>query len=132
MAVGPRSGGPGISWPRASSPASNFDRRAGCSPHDVAQLLHDRVERIEPLGPHLHLDPAQLHRALAVADDDDGVVERDLGGVDAADAQREGAPAGADLEHLAQAACADDGAQPAADGSVGPERGDARRPAGPR
>ena len=35
MAVGPRSGEPGISCPTASSPASNFDRRAGWSPHDA-------------------------------------------------------------------------------------------------
>ena len=35
MSVGPRSGVPGISSPRASSPASNFERRAGWSPHDA-------------------------------------------------------------------------------------------------
>ena len=67
-----------------------------------AQLLHDRLQRVEPLGLHLDLDPPQLHRPLAVADDDDGVVERDLGRVDAADAQGEGPAAGAHLEHLAQ------------------------------
>ena len=120
--VGPRSGVPGISSPRASSPASNFERRAGWSPHEIAQLLHDRLQRVEPVGVDLDLDPAQLHGALPVAHDDHGVVERDLGHVDAADPQREGAPAGAHLEHLVQAARADDGAQPAADRPVGAER----------
>ena len=35
IAVGPRSGEPGISWPSASRPASNLDRCAGRRPHDV-------------------------------------------------------------------------------------------------
>ena len=91
------------------------------------QLLDDRVQRIEPLGPHLDLDPAQLRGSLPAPDDDHGVVERDLGGVDAADPQGEGTAPGPDLQDLAQAVRADDGAQPAPDGSVGPERGDAGR-----
>ena len=130
--VGPRSGEPGISSPRASSPASNLERRAGWSPHDDAELLHDRLERVEPSGMHLDLDPAQLHGPLAVAHHDHGVVERDLRRVDAADPQREGAPAGADLEHLVEPARADDGAQPPPDRAVRAERGQAGRRAGPR
>ena len=35
ISVGPRSGDPGISWPMARRPASNFDRRAGWSPHEA-------------------------------------------------------------------------------------------------
>jgi hypothetical protein len=88
-------------------------------PAGRAQLLHDRLQRVEPFGWHLDLDPPQLHGALAVADHDHGVVERDLGRVDAADPQREGAPAGAHLEHLAQ---------PAAE----PAMAWRRRPTGPR
>ena len=88
--------------------------------------------RIEPVGVDLDLDPPQLHGALAGPDDDHGVVERDLGHVDAADPQREGAPAGADLEHLVEPARADDGAQPATDRTVGAERVEPGRRAGPR
>ena len=121
--VGPRSGEPGISWPRASRPASNLDRCAGRRPQDARSCSTSRLERVEPLGQHLHLDPAQLHRPLAVADHDDRVVERDLGRVDAADAQGEGPPPRADLEHLVQPPRADDGAQPSPHRSVGPEGG---------
>ena len=111
----------------ARRPASNFDSRAGWQPARRPQLLDDRVQRIEPLGPHLDLDPAQLRGSLPAPDDDHGVVERDLGGVDAADPQGERTAPGPYLEDLAQAVCADDGAQPAPDGSVGRERGDAGR-----
>ena len=57
---------PGISWPMARRPASNFDRRGRLEPARGPQLLDDRLQRVEPLGPHLDLDPAQLHRSLAV------------------------------------------------------------------
>ena len=118
--------------PRANSPASNLERRAGWSPHDSPQLFDDGLQRVEPFGTDLDLDPPQLHGPLAVADDDHGVVERDLRRVDAADPQCEGAPAGADLEHLAQPARADDGTQPPPDRTVR-ARGRPRRPgAGPR
>ena len=75
----------------------------------------------------LDLDPAQLHRALPAPDHDHGVVERDLRGIDAADPQREGAPAGAYLEHLVEPPSADDGAQPASHRTVRTERGQPRR-----
>jgi len=66
-----------------------------------AQLLHNRLQRVEPVGKDLDLDTSQLHGALAGPDHDHGVVERDLRHIDATDAQREGAPTSADLEHFA-------------------------------
>ena len=119
---GPWPGGPPRTW--RGAPAGARTTARSCSTIGL--------EGIEPLGPHLDLDPAQLRGPLPAADDDHGVVERDLGDVDAADAQGEGTAPGPDLEHLAQPARADDGAQAAADRSVGPERGDAGRAAGPR
>jgi hypothetical protein len=92
-----------------------------------AQLLHDRFEGLDPIGLHLDLDTPQLHRALSAAHDDDRVVERNLGHVDAAHAQREWPAAGTDLEHLAQPARARDGAQATAHGTFGPEVADAAR-----
>ena len=130
--VGPRSGVPGISSPEGQQPGFELGEARRLEPARHAQLLHDRLQRLEPVGVDLDLDPAQLHGALAGADDDHGVVERDLRHVDAADPQREGAPAGADLEHLVQPAGADDGAQPAPDRPVGAERVQPGRRAGPR
>ena len=91
------------------------------------QLFDDGLQRAEPFGTDLDLDPPQLHGALAVAHDDHRVVEGDLRRVDAADPQREGTPVGADLEHLVQPARADDGPQPPPDGTVRAELGQARR-----
>ena len=68
------------------------------------QLINDRVQGLEPLGPYLDLHPTQLHGPLTATDDDHGVVERDLRRVDAADAQSERPAPRADLEDLAQAA----------------------------
>ncbi len=70
-------------------------------PAGQAELLHDRLERLEPIGLDLDLDPAQLHGPLPVADHDHGVVERDLSHIGTTDPQREGTPPGADLQHLA-------------------------------
>ncbi len=73
----------------------------GLQPARHTQLLDERLECVDPLGAHFDLDPAQLHGPLTAADDDHGVIERDLGRIDAADAQRKGAPPGAHLKHLA-------------------------------
>ena len=72
-------------------------------------------------GSHFDLDPAQLHGALPVADDDDRVVEGDLGHVDPADAKGEGPTPGPHLEDLAQRTGADDGVQPPSHRAVGAE-----------
>lgn len=91
------------------------------------ELLDQRLERLEPFGEHLHLDPPQLHWPLAVADHDNRVVERHLGGVDTADAQGKGPPPRADLEHLVHLPHTDDGAYASPHRSVGSEGGKARR-----
>ena len=78
-------------------------------------------------GVDLDLDPPELHGSLPGADDDHRVVERDLRHVDTADPQREGAAAGTHLEHLAQPAGTDDGAQAAPDRTVVAERGQSGR-----
>ncbi len=62
------------------------------------QLEHQRSEGIHPLAKDPDFDPAQLHGALAVPDDDHGVVQRDLGRITAIDAQCEGTTAGSHLE----------------------------------
>ena len=92
-----------------------------------AELLDQRLERLEPLWEHLHLDPPQLHWPLAVSDNDDRVVERNLGGVRAADAQGKGPTPRPDLEHLVHVSRTDDGAQSSSHGSVGSEGGKPRR-----
>jgi hypothetical protein len=97
----------------------------GLQPARGAQLPHDRFEGLDPFGLHLDLDAPQLHGPLSAAHDDDRVVERHLGDVDTADAQREGPAAGTDLEHLAQRPRARDGAQATADGTLRPEVADA-------
>ena len=118
MSVGPRSGVPGISSPEGQQPRLELGEARRLEPAGHAQLLHDRLQRVEPVGVDLDLDAPELHGALPVAHDDHRVVERDLRHVDTADPQREGAPAGAHLEHLVQPAGTDDGAQAASDRSV--------------
>ena len=90
-------------------------------PAGGSELGHDRLERPEPVRLHLDLDPAQLHGPLPVPHDDDGVIERDLGRVDPADAQGEGTPARPHLEYLAQGMGADDGPQAPAHRAVSAE-----------
>ena len=109
---------PGDLLPEGQQPCLELGEARRLEPAGHAQLLHDRLQRVEPVGVDLDLDAAELHGALPGAHDDHRVVERDLRHVDTADPQREGAPAGAHLEHLAQPAGTDDGAQPASDRSV--------------
>ena len=116
-AVGPRSGAPGIVLAEGEQAGLELRESGRLEPAGGPQLVHDGFERVEPLRLHLDLDPAQLHGPLPVPDDDDGLIERDLGGVDPADAQDEGPTARPDLEHLAQA--------------VGPTIARRRRPTGP-
>ena len=75
----------------------------------------------------LDLDAPELHGALPGPDDDHRVVERDLSHVDTTDPQREGAAAGTHLEHFAQPAGTDDGAQAAPDRPVVAEPGQSGR-----
>ena len=78
-------------------------REAGrLEPTGQPEFFDDRLQRVEPVGLDLDLDPPELHGALARPDHDHRVVERDLCHLDAADPQREGSPAGAHLEDLAQ------------------------------
>ncbi len=89
------------------------------------ELAHDGFERVLPFGEHFDLDPAQLHWALALPDHHHGVVEGELGCVNAAHSKNEGAPAGTDLEDLADAAPTRNGVDPATDGSFGAQTGKA-------
>ncbi len=108
-------------------PGLELREAGGLEPAGGPQLVHDRLERAEPVRLDLDLDPAQLHGSLSVADDDDGVIERDLGRVDSADAQGEGPPARPHLEHLAQGMGADDGPQAPAHRALDAETARARR-----
>ena len=118
MSVGPRSGVPGISSPRASNPASNLERRAGWSPQVMRSCSTIGSSASSQSGSTSTSTRRSCMGRCPVPDDDHRVVERDLRHVDTADPQREGAPAGAHLEHLAQTARTDDGAQAASDRSV--------------
>ena len=123
--VGPRSGMPGISSPRASSPASNFGEARRLEPADTRSwsTIGSRASS------HSGWTSTSTRRSCvgrAVPDHDDGVVERDLRRVDTADPQHEGAPACPDLEHLVQPARADDGAQAAPHRTVRAERSQPR------
>ncbi len=88
-----------------------FGEAGRLQPARGAQLLDDGLERVEPPGSTSTSTRRNCMGRWPLPDDDDGLVERDLSGVDAADAQREGTAPGAHLQHLAQPVRADDGAQ---------------------
>ena len=86
--------------PHGEEPGLELGEPGRLEPAGRSQLVHHRLERVEPLGVDLHLDPTQLHGPLSGPDNDHRVVESDLGGIDATHPQREGTPPGAHLEHL--------------------------------
>ena len=112
--VGPRSGGPGIVTPRASSPASNLESVAGCSPHGrcggPGRTVPGRRPTAEP--PRPPPDVAAPARC-PVADVDHRVVERHLRHLFPVDPQGERPAPGPDLENLAERTVAGDRRAPA-------------------
>ena len=118
--VDPRSGGPGICTPRASSPASNLDRAAGWRPQALRRSSTSGSSAPDPFGDDLHLHPPEPNRPLVVADRDGRVVQGHLGHLVAADAQGEGPTPGAHLQHLVERAPSGYGGDPPPHRTIGP------------
>ena len=123
----PEVGRPGDLLPESQEACFELGEVRRLEPAGPAQLLHDRLQRVEPFRVDLDLDAPKLHGALPGADDDHRVVERDLRHVGTTDPQREGAASSAHLEHFVQPAGTDDGAQSAPDRTVVPEPGQSGR-----
>ena len=131
--VGPRSGEPGISWPSASSPASNLERLRRLEPARRAQLLARAAPARRATRAAPRPRPARscigrwpLPTTMMVSSSATSAASTPP------TRKRKGPAARAHLEHLAQRACADDGTQAPPDRAVGPERGRRRTAGGPR